>query len=131
VRLPLDVKSEKDLPAFKQLLSKKPLTIIMVYATWCPHCHTMMPHFDAAAKSPRNTVSTVKINETMLPSVNQYIQKNVNQSAKPIQVEGYPSILLVNQQAEKVGDVEIKRDTAYLSKVMSESGNLAKHAFLE
>ena len=128
VKLPLDVRSEKDLPAFKKLLGKKPLTIIMVYATWCPHCHTMMPHFDAAAKSPQNTVSPVKINETMLNSVNQYIQKNVNQKAAPIQVDGYPSILLVNQKAEKVGDVETKRDTAYLTKVMSQSGNLAKQA---
>lgn len=128
VKLPLDVRSEKDLPLLKKLLGKKPLTIIMVYATWCPHCHTMMPHFDAAAKSPQNTVSPVKINETMMNSVNQYIQKNVNHRASPIRVDGYPSILLINQKAEKVADVETKRDTAYLTKVMEESGNLAKQA---
>ena len=128
VKLPLDVRSSKDLPAFKKLLGKKPLTIIMVYATWCPHCHTMMPHFDAAAKSPQNTVSPVKINETMMNSVNQYIQKNVNHRAPPIQVDGYPSILLINQKAEKVADVETKQNTAYLTKVMTDSGNLAKQA---
>jgi hypothetical protein len=90
----------------------------------------MMPHFDAAAKSPQNTVSPVKINETMINSVNQYIQKNVNQRAPPIQVDGYPSILLINQKAEKVADVETKRDTSYLSNVMKQSGNLAEQAGL-
>lgn len=130
VTLPLDVKSEKDLPALKKLLDKKPLTIILVYATWCPHCHTIMPHFDAAAKNPQNTVSSLKLRETMVPSAYDYIKKNVNRNAAPIQVDGYPSILLVNQKAEKVADVETKQDTAYLSKVMRESGNLAEQAGL-
>ncbi len=112
----------------KTLLGKKPLTIIMVYADWCPHCHTMMPHFDAAAKSPRNTVSAVKINETMMNSVNDYLNSNVNRHAKPLRVEGYPSILLVNQKAEKVADLEAIRDTERMTKIMEESGSLAKQA---
>jgi thiol-disulfide isomerase/thioredoxin len=114
----------------KSLLSKKPLTIVMVYATWCPHCHTMMPHFDAAAKSPKNTVSAVKINETMMNSVNDYIHTNVNREAKPLRVEGYPSILLVNQKAEKVTDLEPIRDTERMTKIMEESGSLAEEAGL-
>jgi thiol-disulfide isomerase/thioredoxin len=118
----------KDLPMLKTLLGKKPLTIIMVYADWCPHCHTMMPHFDAAAKSPRNTVSAVKINETMMNSVNDYLNSNVNRHAKPLRVEGYPSILLVNQKAEKVADLEAIRDTERMTKIMEESGSLAEEA---
>lgn len=114
----------------KSLLSKKPLTIVMVYATWCPHCHTMMPHFDAAAKSPKNTVSAVKINETMMNSVNDYIHANVNREAKPLRVEGYPSILLVNQKAEKVADLEPIRNTDRMAKIMEESGSLAEEAGL-
>ena len=128
VKVPLDVKSEKDLPLLKKLLGEKPLTIILIYATWCPHCHTMMPHFDAAAKGPQNTVSSLKLRETMVKPAYEYIKKNVNHNASPIEVDGYPSIILVNQKAEKVADVETKRDTAYLSKVMRESGNLAKQA---
>ena len=112
----------------KTLLGKKPLTIIMVYADWCPHCHTMMPHFDAAARSPRNTVSAVKINETMMNSVNNYVNSNVNRHAKPLRVEGYPSILLVNQKAEKVADLEPIRDTERMTKIMEESGKLAEEA---
>lgn len=128
VKVPLDVRSEKDLLSLKKLLQKKPLTIILIYATWCPHCHTMMPHFDEAAKSPKNTVSAVKINETMLSSVNNYLKKNVNKDVEPIQPQGYPSIILVNKKAEKVSDLEPVRNTEVMKKVMEESGNLAINA---
>lgn len=130
VKLPLDVRSDSDLPKFKNLLGKKNLTIIMVYATWCPHCHTMMPHFDEAAKSPKNTVSAVKINETMVDKVNNYIRNNVNKSAKPIDVEGYPSIILVNNKAEKITDIEPVRNTESLKKLMEQSGSLANQVNL-
>jgi len=130
IRVPLDVRSKKDLPSLKKLLGKKPLTIIMVYADWCGHCHTMKPHFDAAAKSPNNTVAAAKINETMLPSVNQHIKANVNRNASPLQVQGYPSILLVNQKGEKVTDIEPVRDTKRMQTIMEESGTLAEEAGL-
>jgi thiol-disulfide isomerase/thioredoxin len=128
ISVPLDVRSAKDLLPLKKLLGKKPLTIILVYATWCPHCHTMMPHFDEASKSPKNTVSTVKINETMLNDVNHFVKKNVNKDAEPLQVQGYPSLILVNKKAEKVADLEAVRDTKALQKTMEESGNLAIEA---
>jgi len=130
VKLPLDVRSDNDLPKFRSLLKDKGLTIILVYATWCPHCHTIMPHFDAAAKSPNNTVSAVKINETMLDKVNNYIKNNVNRSAKPLNVEGYPSIILVNKNAEKITDIEPVRNTASLTKVMENAGPLAEEVSL-
>jgi thiol-disulfide isomerase/thioredoxin len=130
VKVPLDVRSDSDLPKFRKCLKDKDVTFIMVYATWCQHCHTMMPHFDAAAKSPNNTVSAVKINETMLDKVNNYIKNNVNRSAKPLNVEGYPSIILVNKNAEKLTDIEPIRDTEALTKVMENAGPLAKEASL-
>jgi thiol-disulfide isomerase/thioredoxin len=130
IQLPLDVRSDKDLPKFHKLLKNKDLTVILVYATWCPHCHTIMPHFDAAAKNPTNTVSAVKINETMLNSVNNYIKTNVNKSVSPINVEGYPSIILVNKNAEKVTDIEPVRNTESLKKLMENAGPLAESAKL-
>jgi thiol-disulfide isomerase/thioredoxin len=130
VKVPLDVRSKSDLPKFRQALKNKGLTIILVYATWCPHCHTIMPHFDAAAKSPNNTITPIKINETMVDSVNDYIKRNINHSAKPISVNGYPSIILVNKNAEKITDIEPVRNTESLKKVMENAGPLANNAGL-
>ena len=117
--LPLDVRSDHDVPHFLKALKKKNLTIILVYATWCPHCHTIMPHFDKASQCPTNTISSVKVNETMLSKINDAISKSVNKSAPPIKVDGYPSILIVNKNAEKITDIEPVNDTEILKKVMN------------
>ena len=130
IKLPLDVRSDKDLPTFLKALKSKNLTIVLVYANWCPHCHTIMPHFDAASKSPNNTITPVKINETMLEKVNNYIKSNVNKTAKPINVEGYPSIIIVNNKGDKITDVEPVQDTETLTKVMENAGPLAEEAKL-
>ena len=130
IHLPLDVKSPADIPTFLKALKSKNLTIILVYATWCPHCHTIMPHFDAASKSPNRTVSPVKINETMLANVNKAITQSVNHSAKPISVDGYPSIIIVNNKAEQITSVNPVNDTQTLTSVMENAGPLAEEANL-
>jgi hypothetical protein len=86
-----------------------------------------MPHFDAASKNPNNTIASVTINETMLPDVNKYISQNVNKSATPINVKGYPSILIVNKSGEKVTDINPVNDTSVLESVMKKAGTFAKN----
>ena len=88
----VDVRSKKDLPNFIKALKNKNLTLIFVYAPWCPHCHTMMPHFNKAAKNANNTITPIAVKDTMLDSVNETIKKNVNKNAAPLKVEGYPSL---------------------------------------
>jgi len=123
---PLDVRSPKHLKDFEKRLRKGPLTIVLVYADWCGHCHTMMPHFDSASKSPSRSIQSVKVNEEMLNSVNDYINRNVNKSAKPLSVEGYPSIILVNNKGDKISDVEPVRNTETMTKVMNETGKIGE-----
>jgi thiol-disulfide isomerase/thioredoxin len=122
---PLDVRSSKHLKDFETRLKKGPVTIILVYADWCGHCHTMMPHFDAASKSPGRSIQSIKVNEEMLNSVNNHINKNVNRNAKPLEVEGYPSIILVDNKGDKISDIQPVRDTSVMTKVMNESGKLS------
>ncbi len=127
---PLDVRSNKHLSEFQKRIKKGPLTIIMVWAEWCPHCHTMMPHFDAASKSPNRSIQSIKVEEKMLPSVNSSISKSINKSAKPLNVEGYPSIIVVDKQGNQVSNIQPVRDTETMTKVMENAGPLAESAGL-
>ena len=127
---PLDVRSNKHLSEFQKRIKKGPLTIIMVWAEWCPHCHTMMPHFDAAAKSQNRSIQAVKVEEKMLPAVNQILTTNINKSAKPLNVEGFPSIIVVDKQGNKVTDIEPVRNTKSMTSLMDNAGPLAINAGL-
>jgi thiol-disulfide isomerase/thioredoxin len=127
---PLDVRSNKHLREFEKRIKSGDLTIILVWAQWCPHCHTMMPHFDAAAKSPNRSIQAVKVEETMVPAVNQILTKNINRAAKPLNVEGYPSIIVVDKQGNQVTNLEPVRNTTTMTKVMEQAGPLATQAGL-
>ena len=125
---PIDVRSKKHLSEFEKRLKKGPLMIMMVYADWCGACHTMMPHFDAAAKSPSRSIQAVKVNEQMLQAVNESINKNVNKSAKPLNVEGYPSIIVVDNKGNAVTEIEPVRNTESMTALMAQAGPLAETA---
>ena len=102
--------------------------IMMVYADWCGACHTMMPHFDAAAKSPGRSIQAVKVNEQMLQDVNKSINEKVNKSAKPLNVEGYPSIIVVDNKGNAVTEIEPVRNTESMTALMAQAGPLAETA---
>jgi thiol-disulfide isomerase/thioredoxin len=125
---PLDVRSKSQLKEFVKRIEKGPVTFIMVWAPWCPHCHTMMPHFDAASKSGNRSVQSIKVQDNMLPLVNEVLTQRVNKAAKPLNVEGFPSIIVVDKKGNPVTDVEPIRNTAVMTKIMTEAGPLAEEA---
>lgn len=120
---PVDVTSMKDLKGMWERISKGPLTVVLVYAPWCGHCHQLMPHFDAAAKSRDRTVQVVKVNDQMLPAANTYMRQNMK-SAKPIEIDGYPTVLLVKKDGTQI-PVNHTNDTARLTKLMNQAGTVA------
>jgi len=101
---PLDVRSEDLISSLMKLVKKGPITIILVYADWCGHCHTYKPKFDEAAKNRKSPFQVASINETMINSVNKHIN-SMNKSAKPINVSGYPSVVSLNNKGEFVKDL--------------------------
>lgn len=124
IRVPVDVRSPSDLPKFIKALGNKKVAIIMIYATWCGHCHAMMPTFNSAANNPKNALSAISIESNMLDSVNTYIKKR-NPSAKPISVSGYPSAFLVTNDGTIIKEVEPLNKES-INSVMQNSGPLLK-----
>ena len=125
---PLDVRSNKQLKEFERRIKQGNITLVLVWAPWCGHCHKFMPHFDEAAKSPNRSVQAVKVEETMLPAVNEILTKNINRSAKPLSVEGYPSLIVVDKNGNKVTDIEAVKSTEVMKNVMNNAGPLAEEA---
>lgn len=83
---PLDVRSDKDVKNFENMLSIGPLTIVLVYADWCGHCtrfkETM---WNDAVALPNKSMNTASVHYDMLDKTSLANSK----------IEGYPSLLMV------------------------------------
>ena len=95
---PLDVRSSSMLKEMEKRIRKGPVTLVLIYADWCGHCHELMPHWDKAVESPNRSVQAVKVNDQMLSNVNAMVNKSINHQAPPIDVSGYPTIIMVDNK---------------------------------
>lgn len=127
--LPLDVRSKGQIDELMKQISKGPLTIMLVYADWCGHCHEFMPHFDKASKNAQHSIKSVKVNDTMLKSVNDAFKRK-NHASKSFEVDGYPSMMLIGKEGNELTKIEPVKDTEALTKVMNQSAKLANEAGL-
>jgi len=122
---PLDVRSEDSISSLMKLVKKGPITIILVYADWCGHCHTYKPKFDEAAKNRKSPFQVASINETMINSVNKHIN-SMNKSAKPINVSGYPSVISLTKNGDSLKDLSQEAAIKMLNTPMPNTKNSPK-----
>jgi hypothetical protein len=115
---------------FGKRVNKGPIAFVLFYADWCGHCHRLMPHFDAAAKSKQRTAQVIKVPDYMIPALNTYIKKNINSNAAPYQPDGFPTMYTASIDANPLTTQTPAPDTKKLERLMIESGIAAKEAQL-
>ena len=106
---PIDVRSMGDISGMLKRIMTGPITIVLVYADWCGHCHKFMPEFDAAANSTKASVQTIKVNDSMLQKTNDAINNIQGNNNRPntntLDVDGFPTVIAVNNKGEKISVV--------------------------
>jgi thiol-disulfide isomerase/thioredoxin len=118
---PLDVRSKNDVSGLIQRITTGPITIMLVYADWCGHCHTMLPPFNNAAKSKERLNQVVTVNEKMLPRINSALKK-INQSAS-INPPGFPTAYVGFPDGSNVEIPNLPRDEDKIIKIMNMEAN--------
>ena len=101
---PLDVRTPHDVQEILKRITKGPVTVVLVYADWCGHCHTLMPHFKAASKLPQRNSQVISIPDYRVKEYNNVI-KSHNRSAKGLNVLGYPSVVLVGPDGTQLSEI--------------------------
>jgi hypothetical protein len=90
---PVDVRSQNSLGAFEDLLTKGPITIILIYADWCGACTRFKENTwnDITAIPPtQRKLNIASVREDMLPLT----------SIKNAKINGYPSLILVGKDKQ-------------------------------
>ena len=101
---PLNVRSPKQLNEIMKRITSGPITVLVVYADWCGHCHKLMPHVKNAGNIANRNAQLISVNDEMLSRYNNTV-KSANRNASPIEVDGYPSVLLIDNNGKKLSEI--------------------------
>jgi thiol-disulfide isomerase/thioredoxin len=104
---------QKDATAMDNTIRKGPLTLVLVFSTSCPHCHTYMPIWKKLCQTKGRTANMISM------EASTYQQTPLAQKK---QVSGVPTVLYINKQGE-ISEIEKPRDTEAMKSVIRNTPN--------
>lgn len=100
--------SGPQLRAFQNMLSRGPLTLVLVYSPSCPHCHTYMPMWEELCKTKDKQANLVRMQADVYDKTPLSEKKTVT---------GVPSVLYVDQEG-RVTEAEDIRNQPLMKNVV-------------
>jgi thiol-disulfide isomerase/thioredoxin len=110
----LDIIEPKQIASLEKLL-KKGVTIVFVYADWCPHCHNYKPTWKDICKSKGRNVNMVAVNEKVLSKTSLPNRTTI---------EGYPTVIAVNSITGETTNIPNYRDVSAMKNLASNAGKI-------
>lgn len=95
--------------AMEALISRGPITLVFVYSTTCPHCHTYMPIWERLCKQRERKANMV--------SMEADVYQQTPMSAKK-EVTGVPTVLFVDKEG-RITEGEDIRNESMMNTVVS------------
>lgn len=120
---PVNVTSASQVPRALQNIRNAGVTIVLIYADFCGHCHTFMPYFDGMSKTPGRTANMVKIEHSALDTFNDSLTKQFP-STTPLSAEGYPTLLAVGKNGQVISELPVVREKEPNTKMIRSVGNI-------
>ncbi len=116
----LDIKSSSDVKKALGIMKKHPLTIVLVFANWCPHCHTFMHRWNKLKGIPNRTSPMIAVEQQFS---NDLLSNMSDENGKPPQIQGYPTLLASTNKGNTNVGVEVSTgdETALMN--LAKNGN--------
>ena len=109
----LDVKSMLGVAQLEKMIKKLSVVLVLVYADWCPHCHTYRRDVWSKLKAMKKRgVGLAAVNETVFS----------RSPVKHAKINGYPSVLLIGKDG-KLG--EFKDETGSPTNALPNARDMA------
>ncbi len=89
----VNVRSVNDVKNAIDVLKKSKITIVFVYADWCPHCHTYKPLWDKLQKRKGSNVGMVSVEQKNAQPVLENIK---DENGQQMEADSFPKIIAVS-----------------------------------
>jgi thiol-disulfide isomerase/thioredoxin len=115
---PIDVTTESQIPALESMLSRGPVTFVLIYADWCGHCQRYKPMWERLTRTPGRIANMASVRDDMFKKV---------PAIKNAEINGYPSVIKVrsNGSIERY-NVNGENTNAMDSTKMRDMANMTK-----
>ncbi len=86
----IDIKSSADVGKALSIMRKHPLTIILVFASWCPHCHTFMERWNKYKALPNRTSPMIAVEQQQSE---EFLKNIKGKDGRPVSINAFPTVL--------------------------------------
>ncbi len=124
-KISLNVRNEAEADNALEVMKKSPITIILVFANWCPHCHSYMETWNKLKSGPR-TVPMVEMDAAAeepgaKEAVKEFLGSIKGPDGAPMEVNAYPTVLSVrnNKGSLEAEPVENSRDEEVMTSLLN------------
>ena len=113
----LDIKSSADVKKALEIMRKHPLTIVLVFANWCPHCHTFMgDRWNKYKSLPNRTSPMISVEQQQSAELLKSLR---GENGESVSVNAFPTVLASTTVANSASNIATPVSTGNDSAMIS------------
>ncbi len=124
-KISLNVRNEAEADNALEVMKKSPITIVLVFANWCPHCHSYMETWNKLKNGPR-TAPMVEMDAAAeepgaKEAVKEFLGSIKGPDGAPMEVNAFPTVLSVrnNKGSLEAEPIENSRDEGVMKSLLN------------
>lgn len=118
----VNVRNEAEADNALEIMKKSPITIVLVFANWCPHCHSYMDETwnklkKLPSRAPMIEMDAASEEPGAKEAVQEFLRNIKTPEGAPMEVNAFPTVLSVNKKLVAT-PVENSRDESNMKELL-------------